>query len=241
MLAAAFTAWVVGVAVQPCLRRRPTRANLRDHAAAADRARRGGRGVAIADLGAPRLAVDHRCGRTRSSAARSSTSRPLGADRLPQPADLASNSPAGAGEFARFVAAGGAHEPPGASAGCSAMFLNQGPITISVLVLVIGSRSGCSGRAGDSARGPSASIPGPPRRSASTSSALRYRNVILGGVFAGLAGAFLTLEADELIPAEHDRRARLHRPRGDDHRVAGRRSARSARRSSSPRSSSSGS
>ena len=32
---------------------------------------------------------------------------------------------------------------------------------------------------------------------------LRYRNVILGGVFAGLAGAYLTLEAP-VVPERHD-------------------------------------
>ena len=56
------------------------------------------------------------------------------------------------------------------------------------------SRCCCSGRAGACAPGPWASIPRPPRRWASTSSALRYRNVILGGLFAGLAGAWFTLD-----------------------------------------------
>ena len=40
---------------------------------------------------------------------------------------------------------------------------------------------------------------------------LRYRNVILGGVFAGLAGAYLTHGGDQLVPGRHDRRARVHR------------------------------
>ena len=41
---------------------------------------------------------------------------------------------------------------------------------------------------------------------------LRYRNVILGGVFAGLAGAYLTLETERVVPERDDQRTRLHRP-----------------------------
>jgi simple sugar transport system permease protein len=74
-------------------------------------------------------------------------------------------------------------------------FFNQGPITMSVLVLVIvlqillfRSRWGLRTRAD-----------GENPRAAETVGVnvilLRYRNVILGGVFAGLAGAYLTLEA----------------------------------------------
>jgi simple sugar transport system permease protein len=74
-------------------------------------------------------------------------------------------------------------------------FLNQGPITMSVIVLVIvvqillfRSRWGLRTRA-----------VGENPRAAETVGVnvirLRYRNVILGGVFAGLAGAYLTLEA----------------------------------------------
>ncbi len=75
------------------------------------------------------------------------------------------------------------------------MFLNQGPIGMSVIVLVIGlqiwlfrTRWGLRTRA-----------VGEHPKAAETVGInvvrLRYRNVILGGVFAGLAGAYLTLES----------------------------------------------
>ena len=74
------------------------------------------------------------------------------------------------------------------------MFLNQGPITMSVLVLAIvlqvllfRSRWGLRTRA-----------VGEHPRAAETVGVdvirLRYRNVILGGIFAGLAGAWFTLD-----------------------------------------------
>lgn len=74
------------------------------------------------------------------------------------------------------------------------MFLEVGPISMSVIVLVIGlqimlfrSRWGLRTRA-----------VGEHPRAADTVGinviAVRYRNVVLGGVFAGLAGAWLTLE-----------------------------------------------
>jgi simple sugar transport system permease protein len=75
------------------------------------------------------------------------------------------------------------------------MFLNQGPIAMSVIVIVIfmqimlfRSRWGLRTRA-----------VGEHPKAADTVGinvvSLRYRNVILGGVLAGLAGAYLTLEA----------------------------------------------
>src|SRR4029077_16421935 len=76
-----------------------------------------------------------------------------------------------------------------------AMFLNQGPIAMSVLVLVVifqillfRSRWGTRTRA-----------TGEPPRAGGTAGIdvirLRYRNVMVGGLFAGLAGAFLSMEA----------------------------------------------
>ena len=75
------------------------------------------------------------------------------------------------------------------------MFLNQGPIAMSVIVLIIGaqiwlfrSRWGLRTRA-----------VGEHPRAAETVGIdvirLRYRNVMIGGVFAGLGGAFLSIEA----------------------------------------------
>jgi general nucleoside transport system permease protein len=74
------------------------------------------------------------------------------------------------------------------------MFINQGPIAMSVIVLVIvlqvllfRSRWGLRTR----------SVGEHPRAADTVGInviGLRYRNVILGGVFAGLAGAYLTLE-----------------------------------------------
>ena len=64
-----------------------------------------------------------------------------------------------------------------------------GPVPV-----VSSSRSGCSARAGACAPGPSASIPKAAETVGIDVIKLRYRNVILGGIFAGLAGAYLTLE-----------------------------------------------
>jgi simple sugar transport system permease protein len=74
------------------------------------------------------------------------------------------------------------------------MFLSQGPLAMSVIVLVVGlqiwlfrTRWGLRTRA-----------VGEHPKAAETVGVdvirLRYRNVILGGVFAGLAGAYLSLE-----------------------------------------------
>ena len=75
------------------------------------------------------------------------------------------------------------------------MFLAQGPLAMSVLVLVIvlqvllfRSRWGLRTRA-------VGEHPGAADTVGIDVIALRYRNVIIGGVFAGLAGAYLTLEA----------------------------------------------
>ena len=93
------------------------------------------------------------------------------------------------------------------------MFLSQGPITMSVIVIVIilqvllfRSRWGLRTRA-----------VGEHPRAADTVGvnviALRYRNVILGGIFAGLAG-MADPRVQRLVPERHDRQPRVHRAGG---------------------------
>jgi ABC-type uncharacterized transport system permease subunit len=103
-------------------------------------------------------------------------------------------SPAGAGSFAAYT-------PPAALTDLPvigwviAMFLNQGPIAMSTIVLMVGaqiwlfrSRWGLRTRA-----------VGEHPRAAETVGIdvirLRYRNVMIGGMFAGLGGAWLSIEA----------------------------------------------
>ena len=87
------------------------------------------------------------------------------------------------------------------------MFLHQGPITMSVIVIVIGlqiwlfrSRWGLRTRA-----------VGEHPKAAETVGIdvirLRYRNVIIGGLFAGLGGRLPEHGGDELVPGRHDRAA----------------------------------
>ena len=107
---------------------------------------------------------------------------------------VSKSSPAGAGGFAAFT-------PPAALTDLPvvgwiiAMFFNQGPIAMSAIVIIVGtqiwlfrSRWGLRTRA-----------VGEHPRAAETVGIdvirLRYRNVMLGGVFAGLGGAWLSIEA----------------------------------------------
>jgi simple sugar transport system permease protein len=107
---------------------------------------------------------------------------------------ISRNSPTSAGSFSLFT-------PPTEIANLPvvgwlfSMFLNQGPISISVIVLVIGlqawlfrSRWGLRTRA-----------VGEHPKAAETVGIdvirLRYRNVLISGLFAGLAGAYLSMEA----------------------------------------------
>ena len=147
-------------------------------------------GAGDARLRAARLAVDHRARRPdhQRHGHQHHRARP---DRLPEPSHP--RRAASAGTFDSF-------DPPEALVDLPIvgwlfnMFLSQGPITMSVIVFVIvlqvllfRSRWGLRTRA-----------VGEHPRAADTVGvnviALRYRNVILGGIFAGLAGAWLTLE-----------------------------------------------
>jgi len=113
---------------------------------------------------------------------------------------VSANSPAGAGNFIAF-------KPPPEIAAIPLigwllqMFLNQGPIAMSVLFIVIGfqlwlfrSRWGLRTRA-----------VGEHPKAAETVGIdvvrLRYRNVLYGGVLAGLAGAYLSMEATNSFQA----------------------------------------
>lgn len=107
---------------------------------------------------------------------------------------ISKSSPAGAGAFRAFVPPDGLTHLP-VIGWIIAMFLNLGPIAMSTIVLIIGaqvmlfrSRWGLRTRA-----------VGEHPRAAETVGidviALRYRNVIIGGALAGLAGAYLSIEA----------------------------------------------
>jgi len=107
---------------------------------------------------------------------------------------ISKSSPAGAGSFAAFVPPDFVRDVP-VIGWVFEMFLNQGPIAMSSIVIIIGaqvwlfrSRWGLRTRA-----------VGEHPRAAETVGIdvirLRYRNVLLGGVFAGLGGAWLSIEA----------------------------------------------
>ncbi len=107
---------------------------------------------------------------------------------------ISKQSPTSGGSFTQFNPPTQLTNLPGVG-WLFAMFLNQGPITMSVIVLVIGlqiwlfrSRWGLRTRAA-----------GEHPKAAETVGIdvirLRYRNVMIGGLFAGLAGAYLSMEA----------------------------------------------
>jgi ABC-type uncharacterized transport system permease subunit len=190
MLASAFTAWVVGVAVNPMFAAAPsdifgiTIPLLIALAAAV------GVAVVISALHAwlsISLRADQIISGTIINIAAFGVTGYL--DQL-----ISKTSPAGAGEFTRFT-------PPDALTNLPvvgwivSMFLNQGPIAMSAIVLLVGaqiwlfrSRWGLRTRA-----------VGEHPRAAETVGIdvirLRYRNVMIGGIFAGLGGAFLSIEA----------------------------------------------
>ena len=107
---------------------------------------------------------------------------------------LAINSPEGAGQFKAWTPPQAVNDLPGVGWLLNAI-LGQGPITISLVVIVVvfqivlfRTRWGLRSRA-----------VGEHPRAAETVGIdvirLRYRNVMLGGVLAGLGGAFLSMEA----------------------------------------------
>jgi ABC-type uncharacterized transport system permease subunit len=113
---------------------------------------------------------------------------------------VSQGSPASAGYFPAFIPPREITTLP-VIGWILAMFLNQGPIAISVIVIVIGfqiwlfrSRWGLRSRA-----------VGEHPKAAETVGIdvmrLRYRNVMYGGVLAGLAGAYLTMEASNSFQA----------------------------------------
>jgi general nucleoside transport system permease protein len=113
---------------------------------------------------------------------------------------IAATSPTSAGSFTRFALPADVTKLPVVGWLLAALF-NQGPITLSVLVLVIGlqiwlfrTRWGLRTRA-----------VGEHPKAAETVGidviALRYRNVILAGIFAGLGGAYLSMEAGNSFQA----------------------------------------
>jgi general nucleoside transport system permease protein len=113
---------------------------------------------------------------------------------------VSSSSPSSAGNFAAFLPPKGLVELP-IIGWLLNMFLNQGPIGISLIVIVIGfqiwlfrSRWGLRSRA-----------VGEHPKAAETVGIdvirLRYQNVLYGGVLAGLAGAYMSMEASNSFQA----------------------------------------
>jgi general nucleoside transport system permease protein len=113
---------------------------------------------------------------------------------------IAATSPTSAGAFTRFSVPASITDLPGIGWLLAALF-NQGPITITMLVLVVGlqvwlfrTRWGLRTRA-----------VGEHPKAAETVGIdvvlLRYRNVVLAGVFAGLGGAYLSMEAGNSFQA----------------------------------------
>ena len=147
-----------------------------------------------ARVGPARLAVDHRSGPTRSSAGRSSTSSRSALTGYLNRLLVTPNPPPGAGHRSSRSRCPTALVDLPIIGWIIEAFFAQGPIAISVLFLVVflqiwlfRSRWGLRTRA-----------VGEHPKAAETVGIdviqLRYRNVILGGIFAGLAGAYLTLE-----------------------------------------------
>lgn len=191
MLAAAFTAWVVGIAVNP-LFGNPTPADLFGFTFPLLIALLAAIGVAVVVSAlhawlSISLRADQIISGTIINIAAFGVTGYL--DQL-----ISKSSPIGAGEFAAFTPPAGVSDLP-LVGWLLNMFLNLGPIAMSTIILVIGvqvwlfrSRWGLRTRA-----------VGEHPRAAETVGIdvirLRYKNVMIGGMFAGLAGAFLSIEA----------------------------------------------
>ena len=190
MLASAFTAWVVGVAVNPMFQGAPS--DIFGITIPLVIALMAALGVAllISALHAwlsISLRADQIISGTIINIAAFGVTGYL--DQL-----ISKTSPAGAGEFTRLTPPDALTNLPGVGWIVS-MFLNQGPIAMSAILLIVGaqvwlfrSRWGLRTRA-----------VGEHPRAAETVGIdvirLRYRNVMIGGLFAGLGGAFLSIEA----------------------------------------------
>jgi ABC-type uncharacterized transport system permease subunit len=191
MLAAAFTAWVVGVAINPMFGN-PTPGPVFGMTIPLLLALVSAVvvGVAISALHAwmsISLRADQIISGTIINIAAFGVTGYL--DQL-----ISKSSPAGAGSFFAFVPPAWVTDLP-IVGWVFDMFFNQGPIAMTTIVIVVGlqvwlfrSRWGLRTR----------SVGEHPRAAETVGIdviKLRYRNVLLGGVFAGLGGAWLSIEA----------------------------------------------
>ena len=190
MLATAFIGWVVGVALVPILGGEPTAIFGLTPALLAGLAAALVGGMVISFVLAW-LAISVRADQIISGTIINIAAVGLTGYLISL---LSKNSPVGAGNFTPFHPPTELTELP-VVGWIFAMFLEQGPITMSVIVIVVvmqvllfRSRWGLRTRA-----------VGEHPKAAETVGisviALRYRNVVLSGLLAGLAGASLTMEA----------------------------------------------
>ena len=209
MLSSAFTAFLVAALVAQAMGRSTRRRS------SAQRSRSSLGVVAAVAIGharvaPPRLAIDLDPGRPDHQ--RDDHQHPrLRPDRLPQPADHLAEPASRRRHLPTHRAARLPRRPARSSAGSSR---GSSPTARSR------SRSSswsCSSRSGSSASrwGLRTRAVGEHPKAAETVGIdvikLRYRNVILGGIFAGLAGAYLTLEQSGSFQNGMTERAGLHR------------------------------
>ena len=197
MLTAAFVGWIVGVVLAPVLPADPS-PFFGMTPAARDRVRpaRSCPAVGVALLHAW-LSISVRADQIISGTIINIAAAGLTAYLY---TIVSAGSPESAGYFPPFVPPTQLTDLP-VIGWILAMFLNQGPIAMSVIVIVIGfqiwlfrSRWGLRSRA-----------VGEHPKAAETVGIdvirLRYRNVLYGGVLAGLAGAYLSMEASNSFQA----------------------------------------